>query len=310
MADGYGTAPAAFLDTDAKRIASVIESMLDAGMNVIDTAAMYPGSEQFIGQHLSHRRKDFVLISKCGTKVDEIKAEPWSRELIAKSVDRALRLMKTDAIDVMLLHSCDLATLQNGDALDELVKARKAGKLRHVGYSGDNEAGAYAAALSDVAVIETSINIADQVNIDKVLPLAEKHDVGIIAKRPIANAAWKDLSAQPGMYRNYAKDYTERLKKMNLSATDRASSSSTPGQSAGAAPAPAESPQDLWPELALRFTLSFPQVSTAIIGTTNPTNAISNVAYAAKGALPRETIGKIRAAFRRADPDGEWIGLT
>src|SRR4051794_36467807 len=114
----------------------------------------------------------------------------------------------------MLLHSCDVATLKKGDALASLVKARDAGKTRFIGYSGDNGAAAYAAALPEVAVIETSINFADQRNIDVVLPVARQHNVGVIAKRPVANAAWKDVSQQPGMYQSYAKEYTERLRKM------------------------------------------------------------------------------------------------
>jgi aryl-alcohol dehydrogenase-like predicted oxidoreductase len=299
---GYGAAPAAFLASEQQRTAAIIGSLLDAGMNLIDTAAMYPGSEKFIGDHLAHRRKDYVLVSKCGTKVDEIDARPWSRELVAKSVDRALRLMKTDVLDVMLLHSCDLATLQKGEALDELVKARDAGKIRFAGYSGDNDAAAYAAAHPDVAVLETSVSVADQANVEKVFPLVERHDVGVIAKRPIANAAWKDLSAQPGMYKNYAKDYTERLKKMALD--PRAMLGRSNDNAAAAAG------EALWPELALRFTLSFPQVSTAIIGTTNPENARANIAHAAKGPLPGETVEALRAAFRRADPEGKWPGLT
>lgn len=292
---GYGAAPAAFLASEQQRTADMIGSLLDAGMNVIDTAAMYPGSEEFLGKHLSHRRRDFVLVDKCGTKVPEIEAPPWSAALVAQSVDRALRLLKTDVIDVMLLHSCDLATLKKGEALAELVKAREAGKLRFVGYSGDNEAAAYAATLPDVAVIETSVNVVDQANIDAVLPLAQKNGIGIIAKRPIANAAWKDLSAQPGMYKSYAKEYTERLAKLGVSPGD-----------VGFVGDPAAA----WPEVALRFTLSFPQVSTAIIGTTKLENAQKNIAYAAKGPLPAEVVETLRAAFRRADPQGQWKGQT
>ncbi len=87
-----------------------------------------------------------------------------------------------------------------------LVEAREAGKIRFCGYSGDNEAAAFACRLPDVAVLETSVNLADQANIDQALRLAKTHDVGVIAKRPIANAAWKDLSEQQGMYQKYAAD--------------------------------------------------------------------------------------------------------
>src|SRR3954451_24128172 len=102
---GFGAAPAAYLAAERQRTVSMLNKLLDAGMNVIDTAASYPGSERFIGENLSHRRKDFVLISKCGSKIPESDAPPWSATLVSDTVDRALKLLKTDVLDVMLLHS-------------------------------------------------------------------------------------------------------------------------------------------------------------------------------------------------------------
>jgi aryl-alcohol dehydrogenase-like predicted oxidoreductase len=61
--------------------------------------------------------------------------------------------------------------------------------------------------------------------------------------------------------------------------------------------------------MALRFTLSFPEVHTAIIGTTNPQNAEANMRIADKGPLPPQVVAKIRAAFKHADPVGAWPGL-
>ena len=70
-------------------------------------------------------------------------------------------------------------------------------------------------------------------------------------------------------------------------------------------------PRDqVWPELALRFTLSQPAVHCAIIGTTNPENARANIAAAEKGPLPAEVVRKIREAFRRAGPGRAWAGQT
>ena len=192
----------------------------------------------------------------------------------------------------MLLHSCSLEVLERGEAVAALAKAREQGKIRFAGYSGDNEAAAYAAMLADIAVIETSISIADQINIRTVLPVAKQHDVAVIAKRPIANAAWKDPSQQPGVYAGYSRQYTERLQKMALE------------------PSHVGLPADDWAEMALRFTLSFPEVSTAIIGTTNPSNAKRNLEVAGRGPLPKDAVAKIQAAFHHADPVGSWRGLT
>ena len=114
-------------------------------------------------------------------------------------------------------------------------QSAKAGKIKFAGYSGDNDTAAYAAGLPDVAVIETSINITDQRNIDLVLPKAKQNNIGVIVKRPIANAAWKNIDKQPGMYQSYAKEYTERFKKMGIRAADLGFS------------------DDDWPEIALRL---------------------------------------------------------
>ena len=292
---GFGGAPIGFLQTDRDRVADILRFLLDHGVNLIDTAASYQGSEELIGQTIGGRRDQFVLVSKCGQKVPGVEGEDWSPPLIAQTVDRSLKRLKTDRLDVMLLHSCSLDVLQRGDAVAALAKAREQGKIRFAGYSGDNDAAAYAAGLPDIAVIETSVNLADQANVTRVLPAAKRNNLGVIAKRPIANAAWKDPSSQPGMYQNYARPYTERLQKMAIQ----------PNELGLSGP-----PEQAWPELALRFTLSFPEVSTAIVGTTNPKNAQQNVNDAAKGPLPAETVGKIRAAFAHADPTGTWQGLT
>lgn len=291
---GFGAAEIGFLKPDRQRAAQVMNTLLDAGANVIDTAASYETSEEIIGQFLSRRRSQFVLISKCGQKLAGADGEAWSPALIAQTIDRSLSRLKTDVLDVMLLHTCDEATLKKGEALGALVKARQAGKIRFAGYSGDNQAAGYAATLPDVAVIETSISLADQVNIDLVLPAAKKNNIGVLAKRPIANAAWKKTSEQPGFYGNYAQPYFDRLAKMNLDPT--ALGIAAPRESA-------------WPELALRFTLSQPSLNCAIIGTTNPGNMRRNIEFAAKGPLPRETVQKIRDAFKTAQGGESWPGL-
>lgn len=292
---GFGSAPAAYLKPERERAVALLNTILDAGINLLDTAAAYPGSEAFLGESIMHRRSEFILVSKCGQAQDDLPGEAWSRQLILATVDRALQRLRTDAIDVMLLHSCDLETLKKGEALAALVEARKAGKIRFAGYSGDNETAAYAAEQPEVAVVETSINIADQRNIDVVLPVCARHNVGVLAKRPIANAAWKEIGQQRGMYQNYARTYTERLAKMDLSPAGVGLKGNGP---------------QAWPELALRFTLSFPQVHCAIIGTTNPDNAKANIEMARRGPLAEPAIDKVRAAFRAADPEGEWTAQT
>ncbi|HYE18992.1 MAG TPA: aldo/keto reductase [Tepidisphaeraceae bacterium] len=286
---GFGTAPIGFIKTEQETVGRILNTLLDAGVNLIDTAASYQGSEEVIGATVGHRRSEFVLVSKCGSKVPQADGAPWSAELVRNTVDAALRRLQTDVIDVMLLHSCDLATLQKGEALGALVDARNAGKIRHAGYSGDNDAAAWAAAHPDVAVIETSVSFVDQANVDAVLPVARMKNVGVLAKRPIGNSCWRELSEFQAFYPEYVRPYRERLEKMGITSA-----------SVGFA--------GDWPELALRFTLSQAGVHTAIIGTTNPDNARANIELAKKGPLPAEVGEKIRQAFARAG-GGKWPGL-
>jgi len=287
---GLGTAEAAYLGTEKDRFGQVLNLLLDAGLNLIDTAASYPDSEKALGALIGHRRKDFFLVSKCGSKVEGVEGSAWSAQLVTQTVDRALAGFGTDYLDGMLLHSCDLATLKKGEALGALVKAKAAGKIKHVGVSGDNEAAAYAVTLPEVEILETSINVVDQANIRHALPGALKNNIGVIAKRPIGNAAWRKIDDQPGLYKNYAKTYTDRFAAMDLE--------------------PADVGLTDWAELALRFTLSQSGVTTAIIGTTNPENAKKNLQIIEKGPLDPASVARIQDAFKQADPNGAWTGQT
>ncbi len=292
---GFGAGPIGYLETEQEKVEQTLNSLLDAGVNLIDTAAAYHGSEEAIGRAVSHRRKEFVLVSKCGQQFDGLPGQAWSKEVIAATVDRSLKRLRTDCLDVVLLHSCGSEVLQRGEALEALVEARKDGKVRFVGYSGDNEDAVLAARMPEVAVIETSVNICDQANLATVVPVARENNVGVIAKRPLANTAWRAPQQLKGIYQEYARPYRERFETMKV----------TP-QVLGF------SGEADWPEIALRFTLSQPGVHVAIVGTTNPENAKRNVSVAEKGPLPQAVVEKLQSAFRRAAAARKkvWQGLT
>ena len=294
---GFGAAPIGVLDSPQMEIEGVLNLLLDEGVNLIDTAANYASSEEAIGKAIASRRDEYILVSKCGQAFPDLKGDAWSAEIVRNTIDRSLQRLQTDYLDVVLLHSCGLEILQKGDVIAALIAARDAGKIRFAGYSGDNEAVAYAANLKELAVLETSVNICDQVNIDLALPQARNAGMGVLAKRPIANAAWKPLDDQPGFYSEYAREYTQRWSAMNLMAHDLGFTEPTDAS---------------WPEIALRFTLAQPGVHTAIIGTTKTTHAVANIAAARKGPLPPPAVEAIRSAFRRAEDAASevWNGLT
>ncbi|MBL1216651.1 MAG: aldo/keto reductase [Planctomycetes bacterium] len=301
---GFGGAPVGMLGTERDEVGRVLNALLDHGVNLIDTASCYYGSEEMIGNTIADRRSEYILVSKCGhSKAGDESDDDFTPTVITSNVERSLKRLNTDHLDVLLLHTCSLDVLKAGEALGAAVKAREQGKVRFVGYSGDNEAAAHAATLDDIAIIQTSVSICDQVNIQAVLPSTLQQNIGVMAKRPLANAAWKTLDDQYERYRGYAQPYHERfasmglaLDSLDLDACDDLDRTKPDSR--------------LWAELALRFTLSIPGVHVAIVGTTSAENALSNVRIATKGPLPKPVIASVQNAFQRADPDGAWVGLT
>jgi aryl-alcohol dehydrogenase-like predicted oxidoreductase len=99
---GFGGAPIGFLETEQQRVARILNILLDEGVNLIDTAAAYHGSEEAIGKAVSHRRSEYVLVSKCG-EPGTPESDAWKPASLTQTVDRALSRLKTDHLDVMLL---------------------------------------------------------------------------------------------------------------------------------------------------------------------------------------------------------------
>lgn len=257
---------------------TLINRALDRGINFVDTARGYGLSEERIGRHLSWRRNDFVLSTKGGYGIDGI--SDWTGASITRGVEQALGRMRTDWIDIFHLHSCPLETLQREDILRALEDVVRSGKVRVAGYSGEEEPLSWTVASQRFNAIETSVNVCDQRVIDEGIASAQDLGLGVIAKRPLANAPWRFKDRPVG---HYAETYWERFQSMNIN----------PGEFS-------------WDELALRFAVYCPGVSTAIVGTANIAHLERNITLANRGPLPNELVTQIRDAFRHHDRD--WRG--
>lgn len=293
---GFGGAPVGFLEAEQEQVSRMLGSLLDQGVNLIDTAAMYAGSEELIGRAIAHRRSEYVLVTKAPNAMTDGE-DCWSKTKLQASVERSLRRLRTERLDVVLLHSCEKDVLERGEALAALLDLQRAGKVGFVGYSGDGDTAAYALTLPGISVLETSISICDQANLNAVVPAAQKRGTGVIAKRSIANGAWKPLSAQKGIYAEYAKAYAERFSAMGLTLADLGLDGA---------------PEAVWPEVALRFTLSQPGVHCAIVGTCSLTHTEGNLRAVSRGPLSDRTVAAIREAFRRAEArsGAVWLAET
>ena len=125
---GWGAAPIGFLKTGQRAVDGMIAMLRDAGLEVIDTAAAYQNSESLLGRALRGCRDDFILIGKCGGAMPELPGDDWSAEAIHAAAERSLRRLGTDRLDVLLLHSCGLEVLENGEAVTALMDLKREGK--------------------------------------------------------------------------------------------------------------------------------------------------------------------------------------
>jgi len=280
---GFGGAEIGFHDVSLQTEERLLNSALDAGLNVIDTAECYRTSEELIGQAVSHRRGDFYLFTKCG-HASGFDLPDWDPKMLEQSIDRSLKRLKTDYVDIIHLHSCSEEVLRRGEVIEVLQRARDAGKTRYIGYSGDGRAALYAVQCGAFDSLQTSINIADQEAIRLTLPEAQKRGIGVIAKRPIANAAWLHRSKPDDKYLH---TYWERLQKLDYPFLGEDAETSV--------------------GTALRFTLSLPGVCTAIVGTTKPERWRQNAALLQAGALSSEEMEAIRSRWE-AVAEADWVG--
>ena len=129
--------------------------------------------------------------------------------------------------------------------------------------------------------IQTSVNICDQRGITKYLPKAMDSGLGVIAKRPIANAPWRHAEPPVG---HYSEEYWHRLKKMNLNIRGLEMT-----------------------KLAIRFSAFAPGVSTSIVGSSILEHIKESIISVEKGPLDAEMRDYLERKFR--ENDDNWIGL-
>jgi len=265
-----------------ENIGRVLNSALDAGINVIDTAECYEGGEESIGNAISKWRDEFFLFTKCGHPRG-IGSADWSASSILESIERSLRRLQTDRIDLIQLHGCSEAVLKKGEAISALEKARERGWVRYLGYSGDGHPARFAVECDAFDAWQTAISIAEQEAISRIAPLTRARNVRLIAKRPLAKVAWK-TGHKP--INSYHHQYYERLRKLNFDFLRNDEESIA---------------------IALRFVLSVPGVHTAIVGTTKPERCQENARLLESRPLPQNEYKAIRERWDVIAPK-TWIG--
>ncbi|MBL8950196.1 MAG: aldo/keto reductase [Myxococcaceae bacterium] len=254
----------------------LVHTALDLGVTLFDVARSYGEAERALGRALRSWPGQKVVVTKGGYGVEGV--EDWTPLAVARGIDEALE--RLGAVDVFLLHSCDRERLERGDLLEPLVEARQAGKVRAIGYAGDGAALDYAVDCRVFDVIECSVNLFDQRALGGTLMRAKAKGIGVIAKRALGNAPWRE-TARPS--RLDAGLYWDRMQAM-FDAGARA-----------------------WSELAVRFAAYAPGVDSALVGTRSAVHLAAAVEAAERGPLPSGQAEDVRERFSRSDRGWEGV---
>lgn len=190
--------PAAYTLPDEDEAARILGGVLDLGITLVDTAPAYGLSEARIGRHLAHRREEFVLSSKVGeTFSGGVSRYDFSPEAMRQSAAESLRRLRTDAVDLLLVHSDgrDEASLAGDRVPETMLALKQEGLARRIGFSGKTVAGATAAlAWADAIMVE--YHAADTSH-DAVMRTAHDRGVGVLVKKALASGHHDPAEAIP-----------------------------------------------------------------------------------------------------------------
>ena len=276
---GLGAAQIGNMDVPESRVEQVLNTVLDAGISFIDTAAMYGESEARIGKYISRRKDEFILATKCGDYVAERGGKreivkDYTRNGILRTVDESRKKLRMDVIDIVQFHGLPGSEDDKKAAFEALFEVREKGWARFVGVSQDGRAGAEAAERWSLDTQEFTYNILFQEANTVLMPTLKKQHMGSIIKRPISNAVWERPERPDGSFMGAPWDRAQQFPLREL---------------AGDMPLP---------EFALRFTLSHPDVCTAIVGSTNPDHIRANAKVSDGRPLPNDVVDRAKAAFK------------
>jgi len=260
----------AVADEDAGRL---LNAVLDAGINLIDTSVDYGRSEELIGRYVGHRRDEYFLASKCGCPLQALPGPPpyphdYSAANVRADVEQSLRRLGTDRLDLVQVHmSPSRAQLEADDTVSTLQELRDAGKVRFIGMSGTlpNLPDHIAMGVFDVFQIPYS---AIQREHEDLITAASDAGAGTLIRggvargAPAEDKAWRagpiGLAEGEGQRRWEGSELDAALNGMGRM------------------------------EFMLRFTVSHPGLSTTIVGTANVEHLRANVAAAENGPLPAD----------------------
>ena len=287
-------------NVDDKDSLAALHRSIDLGVNFIDTADVYGDgrSERLVAQLCKERSETIYVATKAGRRLDPHVAGGYSRANLTAFVERSLKNLNTEAIDLLQLHCPPTEVFympETFGVLDDLVHA---GKLRHYGVSVEKvEEALKAMEYPNVQTVQIIFNIFRQRPSELFFAEAIRRKVGILARVPLASGM---LTGKLTFKSTFESD-DHRAFNRHGESFDRGETFSGVDYETGL-----KAVEELralvpagWtmPQFALRWILMFDAVTCAIPGAKNPAQAEDNVKAADLPSLSPEAMEKIRAIY-------------
>jgi len=286
---------------DAESVAA-LHRAIDLGVNLIDTADVYGDghSERLIAQVLKERGEQVYVATKIGRRLDPHVAGGYSAANLTTFVERSLRNLGTEALDLVQLHCPPTPVYDDAAVFGALDELQRTGKLRAYGVSVETvEEAEKALTHLGVQSVQIIFNMFRLKPAEHFFDLAQRRRVGILARVPLASGLLTgkigpDSSFAEDDHRNFNRygqqfDQGETFSGVDLDTAFAAVEELRPLVPGGASLA----------QLALRWILMFPAVTCAIPGGKRPSQVEENVAAAALPPLDAATMQAVQAIYDR-----------
>jgi aryl-alcohol dehydrogenase-like predicted oxidoreductase len=287
-------------NVDDKESLAALHRALDGGVNFFDTADVYGDghSERLLAKLRKERKEKFYIATKAGRRLDPHTADGYNRQNLTAFIERSLKNLETDTIDLLQLHCPPMEVLYRPEVFGILDDLMKAGKLRHYGVSVEKvEEALKAIEFPGVQTIQLIFNIFRQRPAELFFPEAQRRRVGILARVPLASGMLSGKLTRSSTFakddhRNFnrhgeAFDRGETFSGVDFETGLRTVEQLRPLVPKGATPA----------QLALRWILEFPAVTCAIPGAKRPAQVAENIAASDLPPLSADAMKKIRAIY-------------
>ena len=278
---------------------SAIETALDLGVNFIDTSDAYGAgySETLLGKALKGRRDQVILATKGGNVMTGPNRGKriFTAEYIDRVLHESLQRLQTDYVDLYQLHNPNVEVIEKGEVWQVLERAKQAGKIRHYGVSINTMAeGIAAVADGRAATIQVEYNLLAQEPADKLFPLAQEANVGIIARVPLRRGILTGKMTVADQERFQGEDVRARSFKGEAFAAELAKAEKLKFL--------VKDPVQTLAQAAIAFCVAHPAVAITIPGARNAAQMRENAA-GAEITLPTEDLERIARLWRSSFGD-------